>query len=193
MNARRLGSRTMAAVAAAMLLSACWSGPALFTARDATPRVIEDGIYMIDEPGSRELAEAGPEEGLKVVNQADGSMRVTAGDNNRYDMRVLAVSVSAPADRRFVLQVTTFGERDDRYASYALLDARTKPARATLLRCDRDTQRLATASGGSVSRDPNTMAACDFTDRNVLLSQLKRVAAMEMASRDVVELTPYRP
>lgn len=195
MIGRRL--RHVAAAAIILLLSACWSGPPLFTARNHVAGAIPDGTYIIREPtgpdGPHPLEQPSADEALKVRAQADGTLRVTAGDGPEgRDWRRVAVPLLGPADRRFVLQLEDRKRGEvARGASYLLLDARETPLRLHIPSCDSDARAATEGSGGYISRDPQSPSQCIFRDAAVLRAQLQRVIASDLPARKALELVPF--
>lgn len=196
MIGRRL--RTLAAAAITVFLSACWSGPPLFTARDTVAGVIPDGRYIIREPTRpgepHPLDQPSADDALRIRGQSDGSLRVTAGaGQERRDWQVLTVPLAGASDRRFILQVEDRRRNAAaRRASYLMLDARATPLRLYIPPCDAEARTAVEGSGGYVSRDPQSASQCIFRDAAALRSQLQRVIASQPAPEQSLELVPLR-
>ena len=190
--------RQIAAAATILSLTACWSGPPLFTARDNVRGAIPDGSYVIQEPvapgETRPLERPGEDEALKVRAQPDGTLRVTAGSGpDTRDWRVVAVPLLGPTDRRFVLQLEDRKRAEvARGASYLVLDARETPLRLHIPSCDSEARAATEGSGGYVSRDPQSPSQCIFRDAAVLRAQLRRVITSDLPAEKALELVPLR-
>lgn len=196
MTGRRPRLYQAAAAALTLLLSACWSGPPLFTARDNVAGAIPDGSYIIREPtgpdGPYRFDKPSADDALRIRAQADGSLRVTAGTGEETrDWQVLAVPLISPTDRRFILPVEDRRRNAAvRGASYLVLDARSTPLRLYIPPCDADARAAVEGSGGYVSRDPQSASECIFRDPAVLRAQLQRAAAAEQSVEKSLELVP---
>lgn len=179
-----------------LLLSACWSGPPLFTSRDSVAGAIPDGNYIVREPagpdGPTPFDKPSTDDAMRVRAQPDGALRLTAGGGDEVrDLRVIAVPLLAAKPRRFVLQIEDRKRRAaPGDASYLLLDAQAKPLRLYILACDADARRAVESSGGFVSRDPQSASQCIFRDQATLVKELRRVVALDPPARETLELVP---
>ncbi|WP_311270367.1 hypothetical protein [Sphingobium sp. WCS2017Hpa-17] len=160
----------------ALILTGCWTGPALFTAADAA-RSLEDGNYRLAEPGSS----VSSGDILTISTQRDGSFLVTGPE---HPWRVLAVPLAKAEPDRFILQLQqTDPKRPERSmkATYMLLDMAKQHPVITILACDAEIAAAVEASGGFIARDPQSASSCGFTDTAILK---QRIAA---AGQDLLE------
>lgn len=172
----------IAAVAAGLLLSACWSGPPLFTSADTVAGVVADGDYMLRQPGPDGMAipfdENGKGDVLRARNQRDGSLRVTGSDKDVFRVRTISLIDAAG---RYGVQIEKNPVKPGGDVMYVLLDTRPTPARVFVLPCDREAERVAAQDAG---------ASCVFRDAATLHAQLSRIARARPQRGEYFDLIP---
>ncbi|MGY4395812.1 hypothetical protein ACVWZA_000973 [Sphingomonas sp. UYAg733] len=174
--------RTPIALAALLVLSACWNGAAWFTAEQAV-QAIPDGRYRLVEPGVQS-----PESGdtITIAQQPDHSLSITGPDN---PWRAIVVPVDPALPGRFIVQLQQISAgRPDSSAGFVLLDTRAGGYRISILACAGAAREAIERSGGHVSRDPQSAASCIFADRATFLTQFRAAAQTEPAAD--LELRP---
>lgn len=158
-----------------LTLTACWTGPALFTAADAA-RSIDDGHYRMVEHG----ADASDGDLLVIHRQPDGSLLV---EGPEHPWQGIAAPLPQIGPGRFALQlVEHHPDRPERAkrATYMLLDVQGKHPAVTILHCGSYVAAAVEAAGGFVARDPQSAASCAFADQELLRRYLVEAARQKL-------------
>jgi hypothetical protein len=172
------GPARLACCIAVFLLAGCWTGTPWFTpSGTATP--LPDGRYRMLS------AETPSAQGdvLSVTRQPDGALALDGADK---PLRAVIVPLDpAGASHRHIVQLQQAGHTT--HALYLLLDDGDGRYRLALLPCGDRWAEAAERSGGSIIRDPQAAATCDFGNRDALVAALG--AASRTATFDL-ELVP---
>ena len=169
-------NRILVAAALLLPLSGCWTGAPWFTASDAV-NVIPDGRYRIEAKG--EAAETG--EIVGISRQPDGSVRL---DGPEMPARAIVARLNQDAkDHRYIIQLEgpALGAGN---APFLLRVNQADRDRVSVLRCHGEIAEVVRRSGGSVSRDPQSVTNCEFNDQKTLVEQL-RLQAQEDGIFDI--------
>ena len=162
------------------MLTGCWTGGHWYAASDSRP-VLPDGRYRLvtDEmPGKGDV--------LSIHRRPDGATAIEGGDN---PLIAVLVPLGGASPHRHVVQL----QRDDgvaRRALFILLDDSGGRYRLALLPCSGSRAEAARASGGSIARDPQSAATCNFGTREALLANLVAVSRDARFDLELVRQVP---
>ena len=159
-----------------LLLSGCWTGGPWYGAAD-NRSAVPDGRYRLvhsEMPGEGDI--------LSIHGRSDGA---TVIDGTDHPLTAILVPLGGANAHRYVVQL----QRDDgvaHSAMFMLLDDSGDRYRLALLPCSRPWSDEAEASGGSISRDPQSAATCTFATRDGLLNSLASVSKIAKFELELV-------
>jgi hypothetical protein len=127
--------------------------------------LIPDGSYRVVEgrnPGASET--------IQVTRQADRSLKIEGPES---PLRAIIVPLDpARNDGRYIIQLQEMGH-GPRDALFLLVKRRDDHFLVAVPSCDDEIAEVVQRRGGTVSRDPQSPADCNFEDRETLIQWLR--------------------